>query len=67
MSFPRRAWAGAARLIAGSFGAFTNGLTSAMPGERNVDMLIGGTGDDIYFNGGAHNNLRVTFGPQLRF
>ncbi len=38
----RRSWAGAARLIAGSFGAFTNGLTSAMPGERNVDMLIGG-------------------------
>ncbi len=38
----RRLWAGSARLIAGSFGAFTNGLTSAMPGERNVDMLIGG-------------------------
>ncbi|GAC1396169.1 MAG: DUF1385 domain-containing protein [Thermoanaerobaculia bacterium] len=38
----RRSWAGAARLIAGSFGAFTNGLTSAIPSERNVDMLIGG-------------------------
>lgn len=38
----RRSWTGAARLIAGSFGAFTNGLTSAMPDERNVDMLIGG-------------------------
>ena len=38
----RRAWSGAARLIVGSFGAFTNGLTSAMPTERNVDMLIGG-------------------------
>jgi hypothetical protein len=24
-------------------------------------------GDDVYFNGGAHNNLRVTFGPQFRF
>jgi hypothetical protein len=24
-------------------------------------------GDDIYFNGGAHDNLRVTFGPILRF
>jgi len=24
-------------------------------------------GDDIYFNGGAHNNVRITFGPQLRF
>jgi uncharacterized protein YqhQ len=38
----KRSWAGAAKLIAGSFGAFTNGLTSAMPTERNVDMLIGG-------------------------
>ena len=24
-------------------------------------------GDTIYFNGGAHNNLRITFGPFLRF
>jgi hypothetical protein len=24
-------------------------------------------GDDIYFNNGGHNNLRVTFGPQFRF
>jgi hypothetical protein len=24
-------------------------------------------GDDIYFKGGARNNLRVTFGPQFRF
>ena len=38
----RSAWAGSARFIAGAFGAFTNGLTSAMPTERNVDMLIGG-------------------------
>jgi uncharacterized protein YqhQ len=41
----RRAWVGAAKLITGSFGAFTNGLTSAMPtkgADRNVDMLIGG-------------------------
>jgi uncharacterized protein YqhQ len=40
-------WRGSARFIAGAFGAFTNGLTSAMPaplakGDRNVDMLIGG-------------------------
>jgi uncharacterized protein YqhQ len=42
----RRAWNGAARLIAGTFGAVTNGLTSSMPaaaaGDKNVDMLIGG-------------------------
>src|SRR5579864_6908843 len=24
-------------------------------------------GDDIYFQGGAHNNMRVTLGPQFRF
>ena len=24
-------------------------------------------GDDIFFNSGAHNNLRVTVGPQFRF
>ena len=37
-------WRGSARLIAGAFGALTNGLSSAMPasGDRNVDMLIGG-------------------------
>lgn len=31
-------------MIAGAFGAFTNGLTSSMPSgnDRNVDMLIGG-------------------------
>ena len=43
MSFGR-SWRGAAKLIAGAFGAFTNGITSSMPapGDRNVDMLIGG-------------------------
>lgn len=43
MSF-RRAWRGSAKLIAGAFNAFTNGLTSSMPSssDRNVDMLIGG-------------------------
>ena len=37
-------WRGSARIIAGAFGAFTNGLTSAMPEgkDKNVDMLIGG-------------------------
>ena len=38
-------WRGAARFIAGAFGAFTNGITSSMPAggkDKNVDMLIGG-------------------------
>ncbi|MEO8033877.1 MAG: DUF1385 domain-containing protein [Acidobacteriota bacterium] len=42
----RRHWTGAAKLIAGSLGAITNGLTSSMPAagaaDKNVDMLIGG-------------------------
>jgi uncharacterized protein YqhQ len=41
----RRAWVRANRLIAGTFGAVTNGLTTSMPAgvpDRNVDMLIGG-------------------------
>jgi uncharacterized protein YqhQ len=42
-----RAWSDAARLLVGTFGALTNGITSslpagAMPADRNVDMLIGG-------------------------
>jgi len=38
-------WRGSARIIAGAFGAFTNGLSSSMPAgrpDKNVDMLIGG-------------------------
>ncbi|MCU1347321.1 MAG: hypothetical protein JWO56_351 [Acidobacteria bacterium] len=47
MSSLRSSWRGAARIIAGTFGAVTNGLTSAMPAgaataDKNVDMLIGG-------------------------
>src|SRR5687768_13044162 len=40
----RRAWRGSARMIAGAFNAFTNGLTTAMPAaaDKNVDMIIGG-------------------------
>ena len=40
----RSAWLGSAKLIAGTFGAVTNGLTasSATTADRNVDMLIGG-------------------------
>lgn len=40
-----RAWRSSARMIAGAFNAFTNGLTSSMPAataDRNVDMIIGG-------------------------
>ena len=52
----------------------TNGLTAfavypaggfeAFAGPIGVRAEVG---DDIYFNHGAHNNLRVTLGPQFRF
>jgi uncharacterized protein YqhQ len=40
----RRMWLGSAKGMVGAFNALTNGLTSSMPapGDRNVDMLIGG-------------------------
>jgi uncharacterized protein YqhQ len=45
----RQMFRGSARMIAGAFNAFTNGLTSSMPdrsfgkvGDKNVDMLVGG-------------------------
>jgi hypothetical protein len=52
----------------------TNGATyfAVYPGA-GVEAFAGPIGlraeigDDIYFKGGARNNLRVTFGPQLRF
>jgi len=47
-----------------SFAVYPGGGFEAFAGPIGVRAEIG---DDIYFNGGAHNNLRVTFGPQLRF
>lgn len=40
----RRMWVGSAKMITGAFNALTNGITSSMPapGDKNVDMLIGG-------------------------
>jgi hypothetical protein len=52
----------------------TNGTTAfaVYPGG-GIELFAGPiglraeVGDNIYFNNGAHNNLRVTFGPQFRF
>jgi hypothetical protein len=64
-----------------SFSTFTstvNGLRSSnvngvlYPGA-GVEAYLGPIGlrfevdDEIYFSGGAHNNLVVSFGPQIRF
>ena len=47
-----------------SFAVYPGGGFEAFAGPIGIRAELG---DDIYFNGGAHNNLRVTFGPQLRF
>jgi hypothetical protein len=54
-------------------GLRTSSLKVAMYPGAGVEASLGPVGlrlelgDDIYFNSGAHNNLRVTFGPILRF
>ena len=52
----------------------TNGTTAfALYPSAGVEAFLGPigiraeAGDDIFFVNGAHNNLRVTFGPQFRF
>jgi hypothetical protein len=46
------------------FAVYPGGGIEAFAGPIGLRAEIG---DDIYFKGGAHNNLRVTFGPQFRF
>jgi len=46
------------------FAVYPGGGLEAFIGPIGLRAEIG---DDIYFNSGAHNNVRVTFGPQLRF
>ena len=54
-------------------GLRTSSLNVAMYPGAGVEASLGPVGlrfelgDDIYFNNGAHNNLRITFGPILRF
>jgi hypothetical protein len=54
-------------------GIRTSSLNVAMYPGVGVEATLGPVGlrfelgDDIYFNNGAHNNLRITFGPILRF
>ena len=46
------------------FAVYPGGGIEAFAGPIGLRAEVG---DDIYFNNGAHNNLRVTFGPQFRF
>jgi hypothetical protein len=47
-----------------AFAVYPGGGFEAFAGPIGIRAEVG---DDIYFNNGAHNNLRVTFGPQFRF
>jgi hypothetical protein len=46
------------------FAVYPGGGLEAFAGPIGVRAEIG---DNIFFNNGAHNNLRISFGPQFRF
>ena len=54
-------------------GIRTSSLNAAVYPGLGVEASLGPVGlrlelgDEIYFNSGAHNNLRITFGPIVRF
>jgi hypothetical protein len=49
----------------GTFGVFYPGVgVEAFAGPIGLRVDVG---DEMYFNNGAHNNLRVAAGPQIRF
>ena len=54
-------------------GIRTSSLNVAIYPGAGVEASLGPVGlrfelgDEIYFNNGAHNNLRITFGPIFRF
>jgi hypothetical protein len=54
-------------------GLRTSSWNAAIYPAAGVEAVIGPVGlrfeigDDVYFNNGAHNNLRLTFGPIVRF
>jgi hypothetical protein len=47
-----------------NFAIYPGGGVEASVGPVGLRLELG---DEIYFNSGAHNNLRITFGPILRF
>jgi len=60
-------------VVSAIVGLRTSTLNPAIYPGGGIEAAIGPVGlrlefgDEIYFNSGAHNNLRVTFGPILRF
>ena len=60
-------------LVSTILGLRTSSLSAAIYPAGGVEATLGPVGlrleagDEIYFNNGSHNNLRVTFGPIVRF
>lgn len=60
-------------LVSPILGLRTSSLTFALYPAAGVEATLGPVGlrlefgDEMYFNSGTHNNLRITFGPILRF
>jgi len=60
-------------VISSIFPLRTSNLNAALYPAAGIEATLGPVGlrleagDEIYFNQGAHNNLRITFGPVLRF
>jgi hypothetical protein len=46
------------------FALYPAGGIEAFAGPIGIRLEVG---DDVFFHGGAHNNLRATIGPQFRF
>jgi hypothetical protein len=60
-------------VVSAILGLRTSNLNPAIYPGGGMEAALGPVGlrlefgDEVYFNSGAHNNLRVTFGPILRF
>lgn len=60
-------------VVSAILGIRTSNLNAAIYPATGVEASLGPVGlrlelgDEVYFNRGAHNNLRITFGPILRF
>jgi len=60
-------------IVSAVLGLRTSSLNAAIYPGGGIEANLGPVGlrfevgDEIYFNSGAHNNLRITFGPILRF
>ena len=60
-------------IVSSVLGLRTSNLNVALYPAGGIEASLGPVGlrfeagDEMYFNRGAHNNLRITFGPILRF